>query len=193
MEPVSEICGYIATFFGTLLEGEISLLTSVLGAKMGYYNFFIAMMMAFLGAWIADWFKYYIGKTRGAKLLENKPKLQSRINKATQLFDKNPYLVLSFYKFFFGLTTVILITAGIKKVPAWRFIIHSGIAVILWVLVFGGLGFFCAESMISNIKMFSNYKLEILGLLIATIILYWLLVKRPYRRYCMEEKVDFTS
>jgi len=38
MDSVYETCGYLATFIGTFLEGEIAMLTAVLGAKMGYFN-----------------------------------------------------------------------------------------------------------------------------------------------------------
>ena len=116
MESLYESCGYIATFLGTLLEGELSLITSMVGAKMGYYNLTLAMIFAFAGAWVADWFKYLVGKTKGKAILEKKPKIQAKIDRATVWFERNPYLVLTFYKFLFGTTTVILLLAGLKNV-----------------------------------------------------------------------------
>tara|TARA_Y100000385_G_scaffold291692_1_gene371424 strand:- start:2765 stop:3346 length:582 start_codon:yes stop_codon:yes gene_type:complete len=185
MESFYEGCGYIATFLGTLLEGELSLITSMLGAKMGYYNVGIAMGFAFAGAWVADWFKFLIGKTKGKALLEKKPKILLKVDKATTWFESHPYLILTFYKFFLGTTTVILLLAGLKNVSYLRFAIHSGISVLLWVLVIGGLGYHCADLLIKNIELFSMHKLKVLSALALLIFIYWFFVKRSFRSYSM--------
>ncbi len=185
MEGLFETCGYLATFIGTLLEGEISLLTSVIGARLGYFNIYPAMVLAFLGAWTADWFKFIVGKTKGQVLLQKKPSLQAKIDKATIWFEKAPYLVLSFYKLFFGLTTIILLVSGIKDISYIRFAIHSAIGVALWIALLGGLGYFFGEIMITNIKLISEYKLQIVGGLFGIAFLYWILIKRPYEKKCL--------
>ncbi len=179
-------CGYLATFVGVLMEGEISLITSVLGAKMGYYNLYIAMVFAFIGSWIADWFKFILARYRGKKIIEKKIKLQKKIERATKLFDKNPYIVLSFYKLFFGATTIILILAGIKNIPIWRFAIHSFIATSIWLILLSSLAFYCGEALISNFKLFTQYSLEVLSVLSIIAIIYWLYIKRPFTKQCLE-------
>lgn len=40
MNELFETCGYIASFLGTFIEGEILLLTSVMSSKLGYFNYF---------------------------------------------------------------------------------------------------------------------------------------------------------
>jgi membrane protein DedA with SNARE-associated domain len=178
--------GYIATFLGTMLEGEISLLTSVLGAKMGYYNYYIALTVAFLGAWVADWFKYLVGKTKGKKILENKPKLKAKFDKTTVWFEKYPYWTLTFYKLFFGMTTIILLVAGLKNISILRFAFHSAISVALWVGILGGFGYFCAQEIIMKIEYAGMHKVEILVILFSVAFLYWFFVKRPYQKACMD-------
>ena len=187
-EALFQKCGYLAAFLGTLLEGEVSLITTVIAAKMGYFNYYIAMLFAFAGAWIADFFKYFIGKTKGRELLVKKPKLQKRFDKYTKKFEKHPLLLLSFYKFFFGATTIILIMAGIKNIPIWKFILHSIIAVLLWVVTLGSLGYFCADILLSHINWAAENKLTIIGTLVSFILLYWIIVKRPYLKYCLSCK-----
>jgi len=180
-----ESCGYIATFVGTLLEGEISLLTSVLGAKIGYYNYWVAMALGFLGAWTADWFKYLVARKKGQSLLAKKPKLQEKFDRASIWFDKKPYTILTIYKMLYGTTTLILIMAGLKNISYARFAIHSGISVGIWTALLGGVGYFCAEAMIRNLEFVSAHKLETLGVLSTIALLYWLIVKRPYLKYCL--------
>ncbi len=186
MEELYETCGYVATFLGTLLEGEISLTTSMLGAKMGHYNVWVAMIVAFAGAWIADWFKYLIGKTQGATLLERKPKIKDKVDRATVWFEKHPYLILTFYKFLFGTTTVILVLAGIKKISYARFALHTGISVALWVGVLGGAAYHCSELLLRNFEFLSDHKLVIIGALSLLAASYWYFVKRPRVKYCTE-------
>lgn len=184
-ENFLESCGYVATFLGTLLEGELSLLTSVISAKAGYFNFYVAMLAAFSGAWIADWFKFIVGKKKGRQLLLKKPKLEQKINRYTEWFEKHPYLILSFYKFFLGFTTVFLILSGIKNISYTRFAIHSGISVALWVLLIGGLGYHCAEFMIQNIEWIGDNIFSFIIALSVVAFLIWFIIKRPYLKYCL--------
>ena len=185
-ESFYENCGYIATFLGTLFEGELSLITSTLGAKMGYYSFVIAMIFAFAGAAIADWFKFIIGKTKGNALLERKDGLKSKFEKVSGWFDKYPFLILSFYKFFFGFTTIILLTAGLKNVSYFRFAIHTSIAIFLWVIVLSGLAYHCSEFLLNQVEYISNHKFEILIGLFSLAFVYWLFVKRPFYKKCID-------
>lgn len=186
LESLFESCGYLATFLGTLLEGEFSLITSVLGSKMGYYNFMPAMIAAFAGAWVADWFKFIVGNTKGQKLLNKRPKMLEKFNRVTSWFEKHPYILLTFYKFFFGFTTIILLVAGMRGVSYWRFAIHTGISIILWIGVIGGLAFHCSEVLTKNLMFLTDHKLEFLAGVSITIFLYWFFFKRPYVNECLD-------
>ncbi|MDA8692429.1 VTT domain-containing protein [Saprospiraceae bacterium] len=187
-ESLLTSCGLVATFLGTLLEGEISMITSVVGAMMGYYNIWLALLFGFAGAWVADWFKFIVGRTQGQKLLKKKPKLEAKFNKASGWFDKHPYLILLFYKLMFGMTTVILVMAGVKGISYVRFAILSGISIIIWVGILSLVGTYCAEPVIHRIKMLSDHKLEVLGVLSVVAFLYWFFVKRPHRKECLVVK-----
>lgn len=187
-EGFLESCAYVATFLGTLLEGELSLITSVVTAKAGFFNFYISMITAFFGAWIADWFKFIVGKKKGRQLLHKKPKLEKRVSKYTEWFEKHPYLILSFYKFFLGFTTVFLIISRIKNISYTRFAIHSGISVALWLLVLGGLSYHCADLVLSNLEWVSANITKIILILAGIAFISRLFIKRPYRKYCLTYK-----
>jgi len=181
-----ECCGLLATFLGALLEGEISMLTSIIGARSGYYNIYVAMILGFLGAWVADWFKFLVGKTKGQQLLKNKPKLQAKFDKMSVWFDAYPFLVLTFYKLFIGMTTIILLMAGVKGISVIRFAIHSALIVSLWVALLSGFGYYFAETMIMKFDQISMHKLEIVISLFLVAFLYWIFIKRPYQKACIE-------
>ena len=87
---------------------------------------------------------------------------------------------------FFGASTIILIIAGIRNVSYTKFAIHSAIAITLWIIVLGGLGYLFGEVVIMFIKNISYYaKYIILGLGLIALIR-WFFFKRKTDKYCME-------
>lgn len=181
-----ESCGYLATFVGVMMEGEVSLVSSVIGAKSGYYNFWIALFLAWLGAYVADWFKFLVARKKGVELLNKKPKLQAKLDKVAGWYDKNPELVLLVYKLFFGLTTLILIMSGLRKVSYLKFAIYSAISVGIWTSVLASFAFHCADALLNNIKWASANILPFLGILFTISFLIWFFIKRPYRKACLD-------
>jgi len=190
MQTLFETCGYIATFLGTFIEGEILLLTSVISAKMGYFNYFGGLVAAFFGAYLKDWIKFIIVKKQGTKLLAKKPDLKNKLDDASSWFEKRPYLYLSTYRLMYGFSTAILMLSGLKDISYGRFAIHSAISIALWVTVLGGFGFFCAQTMLGDLNFLSDHKLEVVGVLAVIGLAYWFFVKRPKEKYCYTSKVD---
>ena len=186
LEMWYESCGYLATFIGVMMEGELSLITSVVGAKSGYYNLWVALFLAWLGAWVADWFKFLMAKKKGTQLLKNKPKLQARLDKVSGWYDRHPELVLIFYKLFFGFTTLLLILSGLRDISYAKFALYSGISIALWTSILTGLAYYCAETLISNISWVSDNMVTSLIILFSLSFLIWLVIKRPYRKACLD-------
>lgn len=188
MNELYETCGYIASFLGTFIEGEILLLTSVMSAKLGYFNYFGGLVAAFFGAFLKDSLKFLMVKKYGSQLLNKKPKLKSKLGKASGWYEKRPFFYMTFYKILYGFGTPILMLSGLKDISYLRFAMHSAIGVALWVMIIGGIGYFCAEIMIKNISFLSSHSLEIIGGLILIGLLYWFFVKRPRDKYCFRLK-----
>jgi len=186
LEALFEGCGLLATYLGTLIEGEIMLLTSVLSAKLGLFNYYWALVAAFLGAYTQAWLKFLIAKKQGTKLLEKKPKLNEKLDKASVWFDKRPLAILSIYKFLYGMTTVIILMAGLRNISYVRFGIHVAFAILLWVTIIGGLGYFCAEVMVENINALSDNKWYIIGPLVIIGLGVWFFKHRPHNNYCLK-------
>ena len=184
IESLYEGCGLLATYLGTLIEGEVMFLTSIVSAKLGLFNYYWALVAAFLGAYTQAWIKFLIVKKHGANLLAKKPALKLQLDKASSWFDKRPYAFLSVYKFMYGMSTIILLMSGLKNISYWRFGLHAAIGILLWVIVFGGLGYFCADLMISGIDNISKFKWHIIGSMIFIGLLVWFIKKRPINNEC---------
>ncbi len=186
LESLYEGCGLLATYLGTLLEGEILLLTSVLSAKMGLFNYYWGLVAAFLGAYTKAWIKFTLAKKHGTKLLNKKPKLKEKLDKSSLWFDKRPYMFLSVYKLMYGMTTIIILMAGLRNVSYLRFGIHAAIAIGIWVAVIGGIGYFCAEIMVENIHALADKKWYIIGALTIVGLMVWFFKHRPHNNHCLK-------
>lgn len=186
MNELFETCGYVASFLGTLVEGEILLLTSVMSAKLGYFDYFGGMAAAFFGAFSKDSIQFLLVKKYGNKLLKNKPKLQSKLDSTSTWFEKRPFFYMTFYRIMYGFGTPILMLSGLKNIPYSRFAFHSTIAVLIWVVLIGGLGYFCTEILIGNLNFLKDHALEFIGFLATAGLLYWFFVKRPNEKYCFK-------
>jgi len=158
VEQLYKTCGYLASFLGTLLEGEILLLTSVVSSKLGYFNFYGGLIAAFLGAFSRDSILFLITKKQGRKLLVKKPKLQKRLDDASGWYDKSPLIYLTSYRLMYGFSTVIIMLSALKENISYpKFAFHSAIGIGLWILVIGGLGYFYANIMIEKLNLLSDY------------------------------------
>ncbi len=191
MNELFETCGYIASFLGTFIEGEILLLTSVISSKLGYFNYFGGMMAAFFGAFLKDSIKFMLVKKYGKKLLKNKPDLHSKLNSTSIWFEKRPYFYMTFYRIMYGFGTPILMLSGLKDISYGRFAFHSAISVLLWIALIGGIGYFCAEIMVENLNFLKEHAIEMIGILVVLGLLHWFFFKRPHEKYCfrpIEEK-----
>lgn len=184
MNELFESCGYVASFLGTFIEGEILLLTSVMSAKLGYFNYFGGMVAAFFGAFLKDSLKFTLVKKYGNKLLEKKPKLQSKLDSTSKWFEKRPFFYMTFYRFIYGFGTPILMLSGLKGISYGKFALHSAIGVFIWVTLIGGIGYFCAEAMIENLNFLTDHAKEVIGGLGVLGLLYWFFIKRPREKYC---------
>jgi len=180
LEGLFETCGYLASFLGTLLEGEILLLTSVVSAKLGYFNFVGGLVAAFLGAFVRDSFQFLLVKKQGVKLLNKRPKLQEKLDSASGWFNKKPLLFLTVNRLMYGFSSVIIMLSGLKENISYpKFILHSTIGIILWIGFYGGVGYFCAEMMIKHLSFMSEHSLEVVSVLSVIGLVYWFFVKRP--------------
>jgi len=127
-------------------------------------------------------------KKYGNKLLEMKPKLQTKLDDTSKWFEKRPYFYLTFYRLMYGFGTAILMLSSLKGTSYARFAIHSFISIFLWVSLLGGFGFFCAEMMIENLNFMSSHSPQVIGTLAILGLLYWFFVKRLRDNHAFKPK-----
>ena len=138
------------------------------------------MVAAFLVAFVRDSILFLTVKKQGRKLLDKKPKLQEKLDRASSKFNDNPRFFMTFHKLMYGFSTVVVMLSGLKEnINYSKFAFHSFIGSAVWVLVYGGFGYFCANMMIENLNFINEHKLEVISILSMIGLTYWFFVKRP--------------
>jgi membrane protein DedA with SNARE-associated domain len=132
-----------------LVEGPI--ITVMLGSivKLGYLNFSLVYIAVMLGDSIGDTFLYYLGYRYGdASIQKIKHRFDVKeyhLEKVKNMFHKNKYLILFTSKVTngFGFSLVVLLTAGIVRIPFILYFFVNAVAQFIWsgVLLFLGYHF----------------------------------------------------
>ena len=135
----------LACGFGLPIPEDIILITGGILSARGVCDVYITFLVTFLGVMIGDGTVFSIGKMFGPKL---KP---TRFYKAILpphreetvrgWFQKHGEKVIFFARFAPGLRTPLFMTAGMYRVPYWKFLAFDGFAALISVPFWIWLGF----------------------------------------------------
>jgi len=127
--------GYIAVFFGSLVEGESVILAACFLAHLGHLSLIKIMIIAFCGTLFADQALYYVGRHYGAALIQKFHRLHAPANRAFNLLHKwDVWFILSF-RFIWGIRTISPIVIGSSGIKPQRYTPLNLIAAIAWTLI----------------------------------------------------------
>ena len=73
--------GYLAVFFGALLEGETILALAGLAAFRGYLDLYKVIAIAMFAGFLGDQIYFFLGRFKGKDVLERFPKMQKRAHR----------------------------------------------------------------------------------------------------------------
>jgi len=179
-----------------VFEGPI--ITFVAGTliALGYLNIFIVYPILFLGDIIPDISYYFFGRYGEKKTLISR--YAAKVGVTEEHFDtirniwyKHPSKTMLLSKFAYGLSTPLLISAGIVGMPLRRFLSYSVPITIVQSSVLLGLGYYFGN----YFKFFSDtvqfFQIAIAGLVIVAITYYFL--TRYMRKKFMEEQTKEVS
>src|SRR4029453_10628595 len=179
--------GLWAVFFGTMIEGDLTLLFSGVLARAGLFTFEEALIVGTAGGFVGDSLSYMIGaRFRGrARTWHFFLRARPRVEKLMRRFG-----VLSVFivKYVYGLRPTSAIFYGLAHFGFLRFAILTLASCAVWVGVLAGLGFTFAtgiETLVGDLK-----RIQIL-LLVGVIIIATVYVISRFERRVIEEKKEF--
>ena len=142
---------YAALFPLACIEGPIVALAVGFLVHLGYLSFVPAFLVLLLGDFIPDSIYYYIGrfgnKEKLLKKYDTKSKLISRhFSYLERIWQKNTWKTMFVCKLAYGLSTPLLILAGLVRVSYFNFIYRSVVVTILNYGLLMLLGYYLGES-----------------------------------------------
>jgi membrane protein DedA with SNARE-associated domain len=180
--------GYLGVFFGTALEGETVLVLAGFFASQRYLSLSAVITAAFSGSYSAHLFWFWLGRSRGVRILKRYPNVERHFSKGVRLLERwgAPAILMS--QFLYGLRITCSIVVGISRVPAAKFLVLQAIGCATWATAVGLLGYFfghAVEQIMGRAAHVEKYGIAVL-LLIAVAI--WLYQRRKSRREALVEK-----
>ena len=144
--------GYLAIYFGALLEGEIVLISGVIAAKNDLLMLWPVPLLVFLSAQSVDWFWFLLGRYKGGPWIKGKKGLESKVQFIRGGFQKYPDRILLFYRFLIGFRTVVPLFAGISHVHPRSWAAYSLLSTLLWTILYTTIGYLCDVVLLQNLK-----------------------------------------
>ena len=179
--------GLWAVFFGTMIEGDLTLLFSGVLARAGLFTFEEAFLVGTAGGFVGDSLSYMIGvRFRGrARSLHFFARARPRVEKLMRRFG-----VLSVFivKYVYGVRTASAIFLGLAHFGFLKFAVLTLASCGVWVGLLAGLGFTFAagvEKLVGDLR-----RIQIV-LLVVVIILATVYVISRFERRVIEEKKEF--
>jgi membrane protein DedA with SNARE-associated domain len=134
--------GYLAVFVGTFLEGETILVMAGFFAQRGYLELLLVILTAFLGAFIGHVFWFWVGRTKGVKVLDRFPKMSRHFGKGVRMFERYGAPAIFFTQYLYGLRITCAIIIGVSKISTIKFLIYEALSCIIWAGIIATLGFY---------------------------------------------------
>ena len=181
--------GLWAVFFGTMIEGDLTLLLAGVLARAGVFSLHEAMLVGMAGGVIGDAISYWIGahfreRARNSRVFK---RARPRIEK---LMEKFGVLSVFIVKYIYGLRTTSAIFWGLAHFGFLRFAWLTVLSCAVWVALLAGLGYTFAsgiDTLIGDLE-----RIQVI-LLVAAVIVVTVYIIMRYERRVIEEDKEFFS
>ena len=151
--------GYIVTFFGTVLEGELVVVLSAMAAHMGYLSLPLVILVSTLGAVTGDTLFFFLGRNYGRVIVARLPFVQRQTDRAGLFISRYPNISIISFRFIYGLKLSGAILIGMSKVKTVHFLILNLFGSLLWAVSIALIGYTFAATLtyaLGNIREFEK-------------------------------------
>lgn len=167
--PLIERYGYIATFVGTLAEGETLLILSGLAAHRGYLSIPLVVVVGALGGALGDLGFFLLGRHFGTDLIARFPRFAPAADRVHAMIERHPAATILGVRFMYGLRTAGPAIIGTTRVPFAKFALLNFAGAIGWSACWAGAGYVlgrAAERMLGDLARIER---ELFGVVIVAI------------------------
>jgi membrane protein DedA with SNARE-associated domain len=169
--------GYVAVFVGAFLEGETILALAGLAANRGYLDFLSVVVVAMFAGFLGDQFYFFLGRYKGAKILERFPNAQVRAHKFDALLSRWHAPLIIAIRFMYGFRILGPVMLGMGRVKTWKFVFYNFIGAAIWAPLIAGIGYLFGSILetvlgdLKHVEMWAFVALLFVGLVL--VIVHW--------------------
>jgi membrane protein DedA with SNARE-associated domain len=125
--------GYLAVFLGSIVEGEVILLTASAFAAGGYLSIYKIFAIAFTTTVLVDQALFFVGYKTGTDWLTRRfPKLQIAKERVFSLLSKMDIFFIFAFRFIYGIRTISPVIIGAARINPPRFIGYNILSGFCW-------------------------------------------------------------
>lgn len=168
--PLIERYGYLATFAGTLVEGESLLILSGLAAHRGYLAFPLVVLVGAVGGAIGDMLFFLLGRHYGKDLLARFPRFAPAAGRVHAMIERHPTSTILAVRFMYGLRTAGPAIIGSTRLPFAKFAAINAIGAALWSACWAGAGYVLGKAAEHFLGDLAKVERELFGGAIVAIV-----------------------
>lgn len=163
--------GYLATFAGTLLEGETLLILSGIAAHRGYLALPAVIAVGAIGGALGDIGFFLLGRHYGVHLLERFPRFAPAAARVHALIASHPTTAVLGVRFMYGLRTAGPAIIGTTRMSLLRFATVNLVGALLWSACWSGAGYLFGRAAEALLGDLAHVERELMvGVLLAGIV-----------------------
>jgi membrane protein DedA with SNARE-associated domain len=163
--------GYLATFVGTLAEGESLLILSGLCAHRGYMSLPVVIAVGAVGGALGDVAFFLLGRFYGAKLLVRYPRYAPAADRVRSMIERVPVATILGVRFMYGLRTVGPAVIGTTRVSLPRFVAFNVVGAVAWSTCWAGAGYLVGKAAEQVLGDLARIEREVFGGALVVIVL----------------------
>ena len=163
--------GYLATFVGTLAEGESLLILSGLCAHRGYMSLPVVIAVGAVGGALGDVGFFLLGRYYGARLLARYPRYAPAADRIRGMIERFPVATIVGVRFMYGLRTVGPAVIGTTRVSLPLFVALNTVGAIAWSGCWAGAGYLVGKAAEQLLGDLARIEREVFGVALIVIVI----------------------
>ena len=169
--PLIQKYGYLATFVGTLFEGESLLILSGLCVHRGWLELPVVVAVGAAGGALGDLCFFLLGRYYGAKLLARYPQYTAVADRVRGMIERHPAATILGVRFMYGLRTAGPAVIGTTRVSLPLFVALNAVGALLWSGCWVAAGYFVGKAAEHLLGDLARIERELFGGAIVVIVI----------------------
>ena len=169
---------------GVPIPEEVPILAAGILSSQEVIRWWVALLVCFAGVMLGDCTLYWIGHHWGERILE------WRMTRFVLTVEREKYVITMFHRhgikilfsarFVAGLRAAVFLTAGIVRIPFWKFVLADGVAALIGVPVGFGVAYLFTDQLPAIMR--GVHRMERLLILAGLILLAAAIAYAAYRK-----------